>query len=147
MATRILVPIDHEPASNQALEYARVLASQFHGTVHVLHVLPNLFLKPVAGDPRDLETAELHQLADRFAGFDPRGFETKVAVERSDEPADEIVSYARTHDIDLIVMGTHGRTGLAHALMGSVAEKVLRAAPCPVLTLRAKSRVGAAASA
>jgi nucleotide-binding universal stress UspA family protein len=147
MATRILVPIDYEPASSEALEYASVLASQFQGTIHVLHVLPNVFLRPVVGNPHDLEKAALHQLADRLAGGDHRGFEVRLAVEQSDEPADEIVSYARTHDIELIVMGTHGRTGLAHALMGSVAEKVLRAAPCPVLTIRAKGSVGAAASA
>jgi nucleotide-binding universal stress UspA family protein len=146
MATRILVPIDFEPASDEALEYARLIASQFQGTVHALHVLPNLFLRPVVSNPHDLKTAALHQLADRLANADHRGFEATVAVELSDDPADEIVSYARTHDINLIVMGTHGRTGVAHALIGSVAEKVVRTAPCSVLTVRAKSLTARAKS-
>ena len=55
---------------------------------------------------------------------------------RIGKPDTEIMRYAAERDIDLIVMGTHGRTGLAHALMGSVAERVVRRAPCPVLTVR-----------
>jgi nucleotide-binding universal stress UspA family protein len=55
---------------------------------------------------------------------------------QSGPPFVEIVRYAKEHDVDLIVMGTHGRTGIAHALIGSVAEKVVRKAPCPVLTVR-----------
>jgi nucleotide-binding universal stress UspA family protein len=61
-------------------------------------------------------------------------------VEQSDEPGSEILQYARSHDIDLIVMGTHGRTGLARAALGSVAESVVRAASCPVLTVRVRTR-------
>ena len=61
-------------------------------------------------------------------------------IRKSDAPADEIVKYAQEENIDLIVMGTHGRPGLAHLLMGSVAEKVVRTAPCPVLTLRHPER-------
>ena len=57
----------------------------------------------------------------------------------SDEPAEEIVRYAEHEQIDLIVMGTHGRTNMAHLLMGSVAEKVVRSAPCPVLTVPART--------
>jgi len=66
-------------------------------------------------------------------------------IRKSDEPADEIVKYAESEGIDLIVMGTHGRPGLAHLLMGSVAEKVVRTAPCPVLTLRNSERAAMAA--
>jgi nucleotide-binding universal stress UspA family protein len=57
-------------------------------------------------------------------------------LETSDSPAEEIVKYAKAHTIDLIVMGTHGRGAVAHLLMGSVAEKVVRTAPCAVLTVR-----------
>lgn len=145
MIMRILVPMDFEPASDEALDYARMLASQFHGTVHAFHVLPNLFLRAVVGDPHDLETAARHQLADRLANGDHRDFDALVAIEQSDDPADEIVSYAKAHEINLIVMGTHGRRGVAHALTGSVAEKVVRTAPCPVLTVRAKHDTRAAA--
>jgi nucleotide-binding universal stress UspA family protein len=58
----------------------------------------------------------------------------------SDDPAEEIVNYAATNGIDLIVLGTHGRGGMAHLLLGSVAEKVVRTAPCPVLTVRHPER-------
>jgi nucleotide-binding universal stress UspA family protein len=144
MMTRILVPTDFSPQSDAALEYARTLATTFGATLHVFHVLPNLFMRAVVSDPRDLEAAALHQLADRLASGNHAGFEARVAVERSDDPGDEIVTYAQTNGIDLIVIGTHGRTGVAHALMGSVAEKVMRTAPCPVLTVGAKSRAAAA---
>jgi nucleotide-binding universal stress UspA family protein len=61
-------------------------------------------------------------------------------IRTSDTPADEIVKYAQAETIDLIVLGTHGRPGVAHLFMGSVAEKVVRTAPCPVLTLRHPER-------
>ncbi|HEY5618095.1 MAG TPA: universal stress protein [Vicinamibacterales bacterium] len=137
MFARILVATDFSKPADGAWAQARELAGAFHATVHLLHVLPNLFLRPVVNDPHDLETATLKQLRDRLTDADQRRFRSVAAVERSDDPADVIVSYARTHDIDLIVMGTHGRVGVAHVLMGSVAETVMRTAPCPVLTVRA----------
>jgi nucleotide-binding universal stress UspA family protein len=135
--TRILVPTDFSAPSDAALAYARVLAGTFGPSLHLLHVLDNVFLRAVLADPRDQETAALGQLRDRLTAEDRTRLHALPVVERSDEPADEIVSYARTRDIDLIVMGTHGRGGMAHLLMGSVAEKVVRGAPCPVVTLHA----------
>ena len=136
MFDRFLVPTDFSAPSEAALGYARTLAGTFGGALHVLHVLDSEFLRVALGDPHDQETAALRQLHDRLTDDDRRRFRAFAIVERSDEPADAIASYARTHDIDVIVMGTHGRTGMKHLLAGSVAEKVVRTAPCPVLTLR-----------
>ena len=135
MFTRILVPTDFSKPSDAALAHARRLADSTGAILHVLHVVDNMFLRAVLADPRDYETAALRQLQDRVPVED-RGAPAILVVERSDEPADEITSYARIHEIDLIVMGTHGRGRMAHLLLGSVAEKVARTAPCPVLTMR-----------
>jgi len=134
MFTRILVPTDFSKPSDAALAHAKRLAANTGATIHLLHVVDNMFLRAVLGDPHDYEAAALRQLQDR-APTQP-GVNSLLAVERSDEPADEITSYARTHGIDMIVMGTHGRGRMAHLLLGSVAEKVARTAPCPVLTMR-----------
>jgi nucleotide-binding universal stress UspA family protein len=74
---------------------------------------------------------------ERLRGIVPSDATNVVADVRAGNPAREIVAAARELGVDVIVMGTHGRTGLSHALMGSVAERVVRLAPCPVLTLRA----------
>jgi nucleotide-binding universal stress UspA family protein len=134
MFARILAATDFSSAADAAVAQARHLAARTGATLHVLHVVENPFLKVVLTDPRAYETAALRQLQDRIPASD--GVKPVFAVERSDEPADEITSYARIHDIDLIVMGTHGRRAMAHLLVGSVAEKVARTAPCPVLTMR-----------
>lgn len=136
MFTRILVPTDFSAPSDAALEYARTLARTFGAGLHVLHLLENEFLRPVVADPQAQNTAALRRLQERLTDDDRRTLHAIPVIERSDTPADEVASYARTHDIDLIVMGTQGRTGMAHLLVGSVAEKVIRTASCPVLTLR-----------
>ena len=132
MFARILAATDFSAPSDAALVEARRLARSLGASLHVLHVVDNMFMRVVLADPRDYETAALRQLQDRL----PEGHGATLAVARSDEPADAITSYARLHDIDLIVMGTHGRGRMAHLLLGSVAEKVARTAPCPVLTMR-----------
>jgi nucleotide-binding universal stress UspA family protein len=135
MFARILVATDFSAPSEAALAYGRRLAESTGARLHVLHVVDNMFMRAVLGDPRDYETAALRQIQDRMPA-QAGGPAAIMAVERSDEPADEIISYARVHGIDLIVMGTHGRGRMAHLLLGSVAEKVARTAPCPVLTMR-----------
>ena len=132
MFTRLLVPTDLNAPADAALAYARALARSVNGTVHLLHVLPNVFLRPVVGDPRALEAAARSQLEERVPAGERHQLHVVTAVERSDEPADEIVSYASVNDIDLIVMATHGRH-----VMRSMAEKVVRSAPCPVLMVPA----------
>ena len=134
MFTRILVPTDFSVPSAAALDYARTLAARFGASLHVMHVLENDFLRPMVADPR-AETAALRQLGELLTAEErQRGAVT--AVLRSDAVAEEIVDYARSNGVDLIVIGSHGRTGLAHLLQGSVAERVVRTAPCMVLTSR-----------
>jgi len=82
----------------------------------------------------DVEAAALQHLQGLIIGDESLGAEPVIL--RSNTPAFAIVDYARGHEIDLIVMGTHGRGAVAHLLMGSVAERVVRTAPCPVLTVR-----------
>jgi nucleotide-binding universal stress UspA family protein len=137
---RILVPTDFSEYSRQALKYACALAERFSSELHLLNVVQPLALStPYAGAlpeevmyPVPAAEKEMSELSDP-------GFEQAASVERSvrtGTPFVEIVRYAREKDIDVIVMGTHGRGGLIHALIGSVAEKVVRKAPCPVLTVR-----------
>jgi nucleotide-binding universal stress UspA family protein len=143
--TRILVPTDFSEPSEAALDYARAIARQFGATLHVLHVVEAPFVTgPFSAEMYIPEApsvqAELIQdatlkLARRVLPSDKAryGATKEIIVGLA---AKTIVQYAGEQKFDLIVMGTHGRTGLAHLLMGSVAEHVVRAAPCPVLTVR-----------
>jgi len=94
------------------------------------------FLRPRAMDPHTVQGSIAHQIDQRLTDEDRRELHATPVVRVSDSPAEEIVQYARDHDIDLIVMGTHGRKNVAHLFIGSVAERVVRDAPCPVLTVR-----------
>jgi len=143
----LLVAVNFDESSNVAMVYARSLAKNFGARLHVLHVMENLFLRPMANDPRAIEAGITRRLLDCLTDEDRTALRAVAVIRKSDEPADEIVKYARSEGIDLIVMGTHGRPGVAHLLMGSVAEKVVRTAPCPVLTLRNSERVSFAAAA
>ena len=134
MFARILVPTDFSAPSEAALAYGQKMADQFDGALHLLHIAENPFLRAVSGDRRSREEAAARWLQDRLTETDRRRGAVTI-VEQSDEPASEILRYAKSNDIDLIVMGTHGRTGLARAALGSVAETVVRAASCPVLTV------------
>ena len=98
--------------------------------------MENLFLRPMANDPHAIEAGITRRLLETLTDEDRTALHAVPVIRKSDAPAEEIVKYAQAEQIDLIVMGTHGRPGLAHLLMGSVAEKVVRTAPCPVLTLR-----------
>ena len=136
----VLVAVNFDESSNVALVYARSLAKNFGARLHVLHVMENVFLRPMANDPRAVEAGITRRLLDSLTDEDRTTLHAVPVIRKSDAPADEIVKYAQSEGIDLIVMGTHGRPGLAHFLMGSVAEKVVRMAPCPVLTLRHPER-------
>jgi nucleotide-binding universal stress UspA family protein len=122
MIEKILLATDFSRPSDAAAQVAAEHARRFGARVHVLHVVwPGADPTP---DPR------LAQLAQELRGAG----EVVTAVE-SGVPAAEIVRYATRHGIDLIVLGTHGRTGVTRTLIGSVAERVVRTAPCPVLTV------------
>jgi len=132
----ILVPVDFDDVSAAAMTYARTLARTFGARLHVMHVMDNPFLRPVANDPHAIEAGITRRLSEMLSEEDRVGLHAVAVVRTSDAPADEITDYARTEGIDLIVMGTHGRAVVAHVLIGSVAEKVVRSAPCAVLTMR-----------
>jgi nucleotide-binding universal stress UspA family protein len=133
---QILVPIDFGEASEVALNYGRALARTFGASLHVFHVMENPFLRPTAADPSVLRAAAATHLGQRLTDEDRAALHATAALETSDNPAEQIVKYAKAHAIDLVVMGTHGRGTMAQLLVGSVAERVVRTAPCPVLTVR-----------
>lgn len=134
--TQILVPTDFSDLSAAAMDYGRALAWTFGASLHLLHVVENPFLRPMAADPHSYKTATVKRLFERLTDDDRAALHAIAVLETSDNPAETIVTYAKAHGIDLIVMGTHGRGAMARLLMGSVAEKVVRSAPCPVLTVR-----------
>jgi nucleotide-binding universal stress UspA family protein len=145
LVSRILVPIDFSTHSEQALVYAGRLAARLGASIQLLHVVDDPFLagawspEVFVADPSDVlaelrrgAAAHLAELAERLS---VSGAPVHTAV-LTGHPARTIVEYTEREGIDLIVMGTHGRTGLSHALLGSVAERVVRRAPCAVLTLK-----------
>jgi nucleotide-binding universal stress UspA family protein len=141
----VLVPTDFGEAADSALTYGRELARRFGATLHVLHVAENIYLKALGAETygaiapqlqADLERDARKELDDILGREDRNSPTTKGVVITSSATAFGVVDYAKEHDIDLIVMGTHGRGPLAHMVMGSVAERVVRTAPCPVLTVR-----------
>ena len=140
---RILLPTDFSEFSSEATNYACAFAEQFDAELHLLHVLeihhsttPDLAMG-LALLSRIEESREVAEKALEDV-LDSKWAEGRKVVKATAEgpPFLEIIRYAKQHDVDLIVMGTHGRSALAHVLMGSVAEKVVRKAPCPVLTVR-----------
>ena len=141
--SRILVPLDFSVPSERALGYATTLAAQFGATLRLLHVVEPLNAAALAGEGYLITLPELtdsmvkdarRRLAD-YRDIAPPGLVIETDVTMG-PPATTIAEVARAQKCDLIVMGTHGRTGLAHLFMGSVAERVTRLAPCPVLTVR-----------
>jgi nucleotide-binding universal stress UspA family protein len=141
----ILVATDFSQPSDAALLYGRALAKTFDATLHVVHVVGSVsslvygadaYAVSIPGLQQEVEDAALKQLAGLLVDSDAHPLETRRALLTSNSPAVAIVDYAARERIDLIVTGTQGRGGVAHLLMGSVAERVVRTAPCPVLTVR-----------
>ena len=142
---RILVATDFSDTSKVALTYGRALARTFDATLHVVHVVDNLSaaiygidgygaaMPPVQAD---LEDAARQRLADLLVDHDEHPLPTQQVVLTSNAVAATIADYAAQERIDLIVTGTHGRGAMAHLLLGNVAERIVRTAPCPVLTVR-----------
>lgn len=154
MIKRILVPMDFSPPSDAALEYARSVAARYGASLHLLHVAEDpyralysaeVFVPEMEGLREEILSDTAGRLKDRLRPSDVTEFHA-TADSIIGTPAGSIVEYAAGHEVDLIVMGTHGRGGMSHLLMGSVAERVVRTAPCPVLTVReAPRRVAVAA--
>ena len=133
----ILVATDFGEAADAALAYGREMARTFGSTLHVLNVADDVYVR-LGGDAyvavlpdlqKDLEVAAQKQLDALLIDNDPKPIPVKRAVLTSSATAAAIVQYARDRNIDLIIVGTHGRGAVAHLLMGSVAERVVRSAP------------------
>lgn len=144
----ILVPTDFSEPSQRALDYGRQFARQFGARLHVLHTVESVLVPggvevPIAAMVEVEQTLEsmAQRSMDAVITPDDRATLGVVTTIRSARgAAADIVDYATANRIDLIVMGTHGRGVLQHLLMGSVAERVVRSAPCPVLTVHARER-------
>jgi nucleotide-binding universal stress UspA family protein len=141
---RILVPLDFSEESSQALAYAVALAADMDAKITLLHVIEPVYAsaepglanipQPIPGEER-ADEKRLHKIA---AEFIPKGLFDKAMV-RFGAPYHEISTAAKRLNAGLIAITTHGRTGLSHVLLGSTAERVVRHAPCPVLTVRRPS--------
>lgn len=143
---RILYPTDFSECSRRALPYAASLARRHDAELHVLHVLVLH-----ASDPASLD--QYFPLAEEVIDDWARRAEEALESETSEELGSDVevrqelargisasppvLEYTEEHDVDLVVMGTHGRRGFRHLMVGSVTEEVMRLAPCPVLTVRA----------
>ena len=138
--TRILLPTDFSDTARHAHGYARELAARFDAGVHLLHVVSDPTPQDWAVGATGVVVADLLRAwtADAERRLEEtvlEGVETVRAI-RVGHAFVEIIQYATDQAVDLIVMGTHGRGPVRHLLLGSVAEKVVRKAPCPVLTVR-----------
>jgi nucleotide-binding universal stress UspA family protein len=145
LPANILVPTDFSETAERALDYAVALAAKVGARIHVLNVIgipsfgvPELGLAVtttmIDSLVRDNQAA-LDRLAEQRRGQTTFG----EVMLRTGDPRDLILQAAEEVHADLIVMGTHGRRGVSRALLGSVAEMIVRTAPCPVLTVRAKA--------
>ena len=144
---RILVPTDFSETADKALAYAKDLAPKLGASLHLVHVYRDPYAvaacapEVYATVPAEVRARALDEVRERL--FERLDADEELRLRGSRGivrglVAPQIVDYAAMNDIDLIVMGTHGRRGVAHLLLGSVAEHVLRTAECPVLTVRAE---------
>lgn len=141
---KVLVATDFSAPSETAVNYARAMARAFGAELHVLHVFEPLWITSadvvgggvaLATMIQGLEDTARKQLEDSATEEDRRELKAVTAMITSESPAREIARYANEQKVDLLVIGTHGRSGITRMLIGSVAEKVVRLAPCPVLTV------------
>ncbi|GGL39202.1 universal stress protein UspA [Halarchaeum grantii] len=146
MYEHILVPTDGSDASIEALDEAFELAERFEATVHALYVVDDAALASTGLDDMSFDThvddffADMEAVGERATdrireAAAEEGIDVVTAVVNG-TPAHEIVTYANEHDIDLVVMATHGRRGVERVLLGSTTERVVRRANVPVLTVR-----------
>jgi nucleotide-binding universal stress UspA family protein len=144
---RILVPIDFSPTSDQALQYAAALAEEFGASLKIVHVIEDRLM--TGPWPAEVYLGELPKLREDLVKEAERRMLTCLesltakGIATTGEviiggPSHVILEQAGTAGVDLIVMGTHGRTGITHLLIGSVAERIIRHAPCPVFVVRQK---------
>ena len=136
----ILVPTDFSEHSEKAVQYGAELASKFGAALHLLHTVDTTPVLYGEGGAFPFESAEeiVAVAAKQLDQIEVESLGKERLVRRACQgtPFVEIVRYAKENNVDLIVLGTHGRGAIAHMLLGSVAEKVVRKAPCPVLVVR-----------
>lgn len=144
---RILVPTDFSEPADAALRYARALAEQFGSTLHLMHIVPEPYVYPWGTEISTMPLVDLlaqseEQAAERLktlaseSGALTDRVTTTTAI---GTPVDRILQYVADEGIDLVVMGTHGRGAVGHLLLGSVAERIVRRSPVPVLTVKGVS--------
>jgi nucleotide-binding universal stress UspA family protein len=149
MFSKILVPVDFSEYTDEILEYAEEIAKKFGSSLHLIHVIPTMdYFTPYESfiSAENVEAAQkaieaevgkqLEETAGHLAGI------AVTRAVRTGAAFVEITEYAESEGMDLIVMGTHGRGGIEHLLIGSVAGRVIRRAPCPVLTIRPAKKGG-----
>ncbi|MEQ8634752.1 universal stress protein [Gimesia maris] len=140
---KILIPTDFSETSQAATQYAVELAKKFGAQLHLLHVIEDpvvympMFESYALPPKEDFENFAKTRLDNWILDEDKAGLEISTHWVHGN-PFVDILKYAKREEIDLIVVGTHGRSFTAHLLLGSVAEKVVRKASCPVLTVRPK---------
>jgi nucleotide-binding universal stress UspA family protein len=144
---KLLVATDFSEPSGVALAYGRDLARNYGAQLYVLHVVEDIMMRyapevafSLPEIQQDLETHARRELDQRITPDDRATLKVVGEVEVAKNIPDAICAYAKANDIDLIVTGTHGWGAVKHFLMGSVAERVVRFAPCPVLTVRCHER-------
>ncbi len=146
MFKKILCAIDFSEFTDEIVAYALNIAKKFDATLYMMHVIPNLnYYTPYESflTPENLVAIERDMVKEVGNNFDKIMKKIDIRVKRVVKTGItfvEIIDYVKSESIDLIVMGTHGRNAIEHILIGSVAEKVVRKSPCPVLTIRPKNK-------
>lgn len=140
---KILTALDFSENSDYAFDYALTLAKQFNAELTIMHVinepvdLRGFYVPHISFEQLEKEIEEgAHKMMEKFCNERLAGYSRYQTVIVSGIPYEEIIRKAEEIDASLIVVGTHGRTGLDHLIFGSTAERVVRSAPCPVLTIR-----------
>lgn len=147
MFKKILVPLDFSDYTDEIITVAVRIAEKFGSAIHLLHVIPNMdYFTPYESFLSTENLVNVQRDIEREVGKDMEARAKSIKdipvtkVIHTGAAFLEIIDYVRAEKIDLVVMGTHGRGGLEHILIGSVAEKVVRKSPCPVLTVRPKDK-------
>jgi universal stress protein A len=146
MFKKIVCPVDFSEFTDEILAYAVTIAKHFESELHLIHVIPNLnYFTPYESflTPENLVAIERNIEGEVEKDFDKimKKFDFPFTrIIKTGVTFVEIIDYIKDQGIDLVVMGTHGRSGIEHILIGSVAEKVVRKSPCPVLTVRPKDK-------
>ena len=146
MFKKIVCPVDFSEFTDETINYAVDIAKKYDAELHLLHVIPNLnYFTPYESflTPENLVAIEKNIEKEIEKDFENILKKIDIPVKKVIKTGVtfvEIIDYIKAENIDLIVMGTHGRSGFEHILLGSVAEKVVRRATCPVLTVRPKGK-------